>query len=501
MPSDFRDPKTLAQWIELDYHTRNRWLRRWQTWLTVGTLLVGGAIAGVYAVLPHAQQSYQAGSLSAAHALFSDDCRQCHTQAFRTTHRFVDPSATTVLDTACEQCHAGPPHNEPFVLARDKERCAECHHEHHGRDFLARVSDNECVDCHGAIHAHSARGKGSPFKDVSDFPANHPPLQMSPDKGHPVTETGADRGSLYFNHKAHLNNEKVVVALDQGGTRLLECADCHRTDAGKLVAGEAGKPPRFELAEKPRLDEAGRYMQPIRYDRHCQACHPLSVRLTGVFEGKEAQEAEEWFRKQVLPHPGRGQTAEVVRGVISDRLFELVRRHPGLAPETDGPGIPRPPEDVTESQWRWVQKKTESAGEFVFWKEQKKRVDAGEFQLSGGCRLCHALKKPADAAQAPDALPVVIPPNLPQQWWVHARFDHQRHRMVQCTECHAGATTSEKTADVLLPPDLNLCAQCHSAEARGSAAARHDCIECHRYHPHRSADPTQPRSLSDLLRR
>jgi hypothetical protein len=496
MPSAFRDPKTLAQWIELDYHQRQRWLRRWQTWLTVGTFVVGIVLVLGYMLTPSWSQSIQAGPLSTTHAMFSNDCTQCHTRPFATAQRLLNPSAITVDDSACEKCHAGPLHNQYLVL--ESRRCAECHHEHHGRDRLARVNDSECTSCHQDIQQHSRTGKDSPFGNVRGFPPPaHPPLKLSSDKGHPVTKNGEDRGKLFFNHKAHLNNDRVVLGGDQGTTRLLDCIDCHRTDEGRIVAGDNGKPPRFELLqEQPRVDEAGRYMQPIRYEKHCKACHPISVQLTGVFEGKDTRKAEDWFRQQALPHPGRGQTAETVRGVIQDRLFDLLREYPGLAHEGDDAGaIPGPLVDPLEPRWRWVRKNMDQAGEFVFWKAQARQVADQQFQLSGGCRLCHHMERPVNA----NAVPIVVPPNLPERWWVHSRFNHEPHRMMECIGCHADAPNSKETSDVLLPKDLDVCQKCHSAAARGSAVARHDCTECHQYHPHQRPDPLKPRTLDEVL--
>ncbi len=70
MPSDFRDPKTLPEWIELDYYRRPRLLRRWRWWLTAGTLAVGSVAVVAYAFAPRASRAYEAGPVSAAHSLW-----------------------------------------------------------------------------------------------------------------------------------------------------------------------------------------------------------------------------------------------------------------------------------------------------------------------------------------------------------------------------------------------------------------------------------------------
>src|SRR3989442_4133231 len=82
------------------------------------------------------------------------------------------------------------------------------------------------------------------------------------------------------------------------------------------------------------------------------------------------------------------------------------------------------------------------------------------------CNQCHTLSFPKGAS-----LPEVAPPSIPVKWMVHAAFDHNAHRMMTCTSCHAGATTSQLTSDVLLPGIQN-CRQCHrpGLDAAESAA-------------------------------
>ena len=61
----------------------------------------------------------------------------------------------------------------------------------------------------------------------------------------------------------------------------------------------------------------------------------------------------------------------------------------------------------------------------------------------------------------------------------NARFDHQAHRLVSCESCHAKASTSKDTADILLP-GIETCQACHRSGKANAAEAR--CFECHDYH-------------------
>jgi hypothetical protein len=67
----------------------------------------------------------------------------------------------------------------------------------------------------------------------------------------------------------------------------------------------------------------------------------------------------------------------------------------------------------------------------------------------------------------------------------HANFDHSQHGLVDCASCHAAATTSQQSSDVLLP-GIATCRSCHHS---GAEAAESRCFECHTYH-----DPSQRKS-------
>jgi hypothetical protein len=78
----------------------------------------------------------------------------------------------------------------------------------------------------------------------------------------------------------------------------------------------------------------------------------------------------------------------------------------------------------------------------------------------------------------------------------HAKFDHSQHGLVACASCHASATTSQQSSDLLLP-GVATCRSCHHS---GAEAAESRCFECHTYH-----DPAQHRpthsdfSLKELV--
>ena len=92
--------------------------------------------------------------------------------------------------------------------------------------------------------------------------------------------------------------------------------------------------------------------------------------------------------------------------------------------------------------------------------------------------------------------PTVVPPAVPSVWLHNARFSHDRHQTLRCDECHAGATTSGETHDVMLPR-MASCIACHSPQG----GAPDKCTTCHDYHD-RSGSQTDPGSLTSAeLRR
>ena len=106
---------------------------------------------------------YSAGPLTTSHAMFADDCSQCH-QADPERSGFWLP----VQDSACLRCHVAPKHHphqsmftgepgvyganaSPLVMSAD---CAACHVEHRGPNHKLRmVSDNHCTQCHKDLNA------------------------------------------------------------------------------------------------------------------------------------------------------------------------------------------------------------------------------------------------------------------------------------------------------------------------------------------------------------
>jgi predicted CXXCH cytochrome family protein len=468
-----RTSKSLAERIDAGFHRRPAPLRRvrWRAGLAA---LLGSLLLLALAVAGSGRRAFQAGPLSTPHRFLANDCRRCHDQAWATAARLVtlDEGHRSVSDQACSQCHTGTLHHGGQLFSR---RCAECHREHRGTE-LARVDDQFCVECHADLR--TAAGPSPEFeRRIVDF-ATHPefavwrqeplnrdskrsaeePMQddLPPDArpfGSRFNDAEASIASpapLRFNHRAHLAPADPRGLLHPDGSRRqLECRACHGAD------------------------EASGDMQPINFARHCQACHGDTLHFNKT-----------QYPTAAVPHPAPGQNAEVVLGTLREfftrtRLADAgVSQTPQLRAPTehlDGnrpesatftrglPGQPPTP-TLNEADWQWVNQRVAEAERVLFG------------QADRACRYCHTEVRHEDTGW------YVGPPRLPDRWLQHARFRHDRHRMLSCTHCHSQTPSSSATGDLLLPK-IAICRECHGASSStGIHRARADCVECHAYH-------------------
>jgi hypothetical protein len=454
MSSAFRDPKTLPEWIELDYHRRRRGLWRWRWRLTWAALLVCAVAVGATAFSRRAQSFYQAGPVTPAHAMFA--CADCHTTSFQTARRFLPwgASVRAVPNDACRKCHDGPVHNDRQLDADKEKACASCHHEHRGRAALARVPDSDCTACHRDISKHTVGGE-SLLKNVPDFPTGHPDYTQR--HARPSSSI-----ALEFPHDKHLDPNGVLMP--DKSRKVLTCDSCHQPDA------------------------AGRFMRPVNYERNCKECHPLSVQLAGEMKDAALQKAADAFAKDPAPHV----EPRAVRAALRDRLLGLVRQYkpvPGEVKDAYPDRLgPRPPSPALQP-WQPSDRERAEAEQLVFVLREMPHVDSLLFKRGGGCAYCHGEPTPG-----PDGLPDYPPKPVAAAAPTDGRFAHESHRMLACTECHP-APGSHKLGDPIQMPRVETCARCHNP----SVGARSDCVECHKYHPNKGGH--KGLTISDALRK
>ncbi len=488
MPGPRNSPKAFSDWYESDYFRRPR-----RPWLLTGTIIGAMAVAamGIAYTLawPGGSKAYQAGPLSDHHAFLADNCAACHTETFVTAARLLPAHADerSTPDAACLVCHKAGVHHPNqmhFVGATGPDgqsaaNCAGCHREHTGGASIARLRDSTCTDCHADLK--TADGSSPRFaQSVASFD-DHPDFGTW--RGGPLT----DPGTLKFNHEAHLKLAETYRDVPPERTGWMASAMKRLTDLSCTACHEP--------------DKDRRYVQSVSYDRHCAACHPLTVSVGDDPTGR-------------LHHPQRGETAEAVRAELLERFWKQVvgrksadaKEPPSVRPEV----LNRP---LSAEDKERIQKlaRQEEARQFAPDGYALATLERPQFQFRSGCAYCHTEDK---SAIRQDGLPVYKAPGLRDRWkdvtmpherfggdvhrtaaeqlardrWFpYAKFSHESHRMLICTGCHTQAATSKVASDVLMPT-IGICQKCHNSRTDG---VRSDCLECHNYHDRGS----EPRGL------
>ena len=370
------------------------------------------------------------GDISAPHKHFAEQCDNCHQKAFQ-----------TVQDETCVTCHASTTvHADPELFdlhALQDVRCASCHKEHNGTDYLIRRDQKLCSDCHKDL----SQRVETDLDNISDFSGQHP--EFRPKLRVQVSDAAAEKPNmlewqrvslkradirhetgLKFPHDIHMD----VNGLESPtGNRTLECSSCHQTDA------------------------SGSYMLPLEFEQHCQECHQLTF--------------DENSPDRELPHSNLQAMSSTLdeyyafmalRGNYSDDDAST----PALITRRRIPGkVLTPAERKTALAWA-----------------QEKAADVKEEMIEfRACGLCHKVVR--DTAEpvgwkVPDV-------QISQRWFTKGAFDHASHQASECADCHQ-ATLSKHSEDVLLP-GIKVCRDCHGGQADEDKLDS-GCVSCHVFH-------------------
>ena len=429
-----RTTKKLAQRIDLNYFQKPAPLRRWKFWLSVAAPAVGLLWIGWHAVAGDARV-YSSGRMSPAHALLSTRCEVCHV---RTASAF----SSHVADAACLACHDGPVHHADAALTPS---CASCHVEHRATPRLSATADANCTQCHADLHT---RGSAPLFvRNITSFNGGHPEFAvLRAGKGDPTT--------IKLNHFRHL---QANLAGPNGPVQL-GCGDCHRTPAdgrGWSYGEVQFRSPTAARPDPAAAQASDAYMAAPSYAKACAACHTL--------------EFDKRFTEGV-PH----DTPTVIHEFLIQKFRSYIVGHPAelreaRRPDRDLPEKPLPPEFRIVSPETWVAERTADAEQLLWGKT---------------CKQCHSLQVAAGATLAE-----IVPSKLTVRFMPHARFDHSAHQLLDCSGCHARATSSQESSELLLP-GIATCQKCHQSQAQ---AAQSGCFECHTYHDQSQRHPAPGR--------
>ncbi len=444
-----RTTKKLAQRIDLDYFKQSSPLRHRRFLLSVALPALAILWLAWHAVRSD-RRVYSAGTLSSAHAVLSKQCAACHV----TRMGFFSEK---VSGEKCLACHDGAIHHAAQTFTPS---CASCHADHRGSIRLAATSNATCAQCHANL---TARANSTAFaQHIDSFAGNHPEFSALR-AGH------GDPGTIQLNHYRHLQPN----LLGPNGSRVqMVCTDCHRPSADASAAWPYGdsqsqtgtkKAMPTNAAAPDALAAVSRaYMAPATYARTCAACHTLQF-------DKRISDA--------VPH----DTPEVVQRFVAEKLQSYIATHPAELrvprdPSRDLPEKPVPADYRLLSPSQWVAERAAEA-EQLLWRKT--------------CKQCHTLVF-ADGA----ALPKIAPSNITSRYMPHAKFDHSQHGLVDCASCHASATTSQMSSDLLLP-GIATCRSCHRP---GTEVAESRCFECHTYHDPAQRKPAHSNySLTEVL--
>lgn len=415
-----------------------------------------------------ADLAWNSGPISLMHANLKNDCAACHAKAF-----------TAVKDQACAACHDDlSDHASPIDMKRSKpktsgfgaqlnkvsemfgrpvDRCSSCHSEHNTRAKIIPTDQEMCGTCHAKLDASLPHTK---LQNVSDFGTDHPQFRPTIITTPSFTKPDFTRISLddnpkgfsglKFPHKMHLATTGGVAKMaDRIGGKFgnglgsslgsgVECADCHRPEAG------------------------GALFDPVNMQQDCAVCHDL------VFEDDEGYERtlRHGEPNEVIASMRDFYQAKALGNIRDAEMNSRTRRRPGRAASI---------RDLNRRELAFKQADQRTA----------QKVNA-IFSEGGACFDCHEINKPTDIATLDFS---IRPISVNDKFYPKSPFDHASHEIgnLTCETCHA-AKTSTLSADILLPK-IEVCRDCHVGEdsyRKGGALAKGTlpttCLTCHAYH-------------------
>jgi hypothetical protein len=454
-----REPDDDAR-TALDRRTRlgiesGLFARRPLSWLAIGIILLG--FLGLPLIWPALRPVWTTGPVIRGHALIENDCASCHGGLFQ-----------RVENQACTECHVDVRRHAPANLGMsqlEEMRCADCHLEHRGRGVsLVDQGAAFCVTCHADLSKHLPNTE---FEDVSSFESQHPEFQLAlvvdpADLAVRTTwseELDEDSG-VEFDHNFH-----VSQALDgPEDEEWLNCGNCHQ------------------------VEEDGRAMQPVDFERHCRSCHEFDVG-----ESELVGELEHGNPEQIRDQLRDFYTDQVLEARIKDRNAPPALRQRPAGRLVSG--------EERALSARWIGQKVAAADEMLFGDE--------------ACALCHDTTGGVVSEQTGEWVPrSVASVQVARSWIRNARFSHSAHATQACATCHPGAavrdpdseeepdwaragsipygliddgpgiSASDTSANVMIP-GIQTCRECHMSPGQGGhQKVTSACSACHDFHDH-----------------
>lgn len=476
--------KQRAARIPLDYFKKPDFYAKWKNRLGLGALAI--TIVWLSAGLLQRGQGemrFSRGPVAQVHAIWDAQCTACHTPFEAISeHNWI----ATVFGTSgtgsegCKACHAGPPHHKS---AKQEPSCAACHREHQGRDAsLVRLPDQDCTRCHADLRRHTNVEKLEIDGHVTAFSeGTHPKfrsLEKKPSRG------------LKFSHKTHMlpgmaasftvgklgdaDKKRYAPGLKDSDPVRLDCQSCHRLDSADFLVKSERKGESSILGLKHKEISApfrprggvGDYMVPITYENQCKACHPVTLSLANAPDAFK-------LKDKTVPIPHGLQPAEVkqfVWGVLAQ--YGVQKLIKDWQPPLDRPLPGKSFSEAEKKARERIDAIVRDQVEAFLYRDAVSQADKLHLLGAHTCGRCHELTGERDAK-------TIVPTQVPNVWFKHAKFSHAKHRGLDCRACHGEAEKSHTEGNVLIP-NIDNCLNCHGTHVSGGA--RSDCTECHTYH-------------------
>ncbi len=220
------------------------------------------------------------------------ECRGCHSEAgFRPSRFGLAQHATTSLPLTgrhvavpCLKCHQRPSDSGARLdWSTTKTRCADCHENPHGSQFLKEMRENGCASC------HTAAGWDLPKIDHSSWPLTGSHESAPCAACHQASPADRKLGKGPSYKLAPRECEGCHDDVHRGQFRLNEperaCSFCHDTATFKLTTFEHEPKTGYALTGSHRALRCGRCHEAetttsgasaIRYRlgyRRCRDCH------------------------------------------------------------------------------------------------------------------------------------------------------------------------------------------------------------------------------------
>jgi predicted CXXCH cytochrome family protein len=376
-------------------------------------------------------QSWNPGPLATGHVAFGGDCATCHETPF-----------LRVRDRTCLKCHEKiEGHVLPVSLQAEffgGTRCASCHKDHRGPEGLVRRDAGLCADCHQDL---KRRLPATQLADVRDFASAHPDFRLTlptgPGPGDVLRVAQSDKTRLVQNEHLKYPHDVHLKPNIRGGPKgkvTLDCGSCHVPDA------------------------SGRSFMPIDMNKHCLECHTL--------------EFEPAVTKRQVPHG----SVDNVMATMQEFYASLALKDVAVDTIDTGAirrGIPGGSGGtITDEQRKRA----------LDWANRKGAVVAQDLFEKRVCIVCHEVSRSVQAGAAPaNIVWTIAQPLVPATFMPKARFDHDKHGTVKCTDCHDGIMKSKSSSDIAIP-DITSCRICHAGSTPAMNKVVSTCVSCHDFH-------------------